>query len=330
MVTGESVEQTFTNWDDVLNNVRRIIRMKHYSYSTEKTYTQWITRFARYIDKKPNEVDSQSVKQYLSYLAINRNVAAATQNQAFNALLFLFRYTFYKDLEDIANTVRAKKTRRLPVVLTMKELRLIFDDMSGVPKLIAQLMYSAGLRQVECLSLRVQDFDFDNNSIVVRSGKGNKDRVTIFSKQLVEPMKKQLELVKKIHEEDLKNKVGKSNIPFSLAIKYPDCPYEWHWQYAFPAQYISTDPRSKVLNRHHLHGKHVQKQLKEAATKNKIPKKVGCHVLRHSFATHLIEGGTDIRTIQELLGHNDVKTTMIYTDVSNKNFGNLNSPFDNL
>jgi integron integrase len=330
MTEEKKTAQLYSGWPAVYKKVRQVIRLKRYAVNTEKSYLQWIKRFAAFIHRAPSDLDSNCVKEYLTYLAVTCKVASSTQNQAFSALLFLYRFVLGKDLNQIEDTVRAKTGLHLPVVLTIDEIDKLFSNMSGLPLLAAQVIYGCGLRREECMRLRVQDLDLDNRSLTVRAGKGDKERTTIFPRNLIEPMRHQLTRVKELHCLDKENNVGTSDIPFAVEKKSPNSSYEWNWQYVFPSMNSSIDSGSKRLKRHHMHGSSVQKQIKEAKERAEIHKTVGCHTLRHTFATHLLEGGTDIRTIQELLGHSNLNTTMIYTHVVKQKFGNLKSPFDQL
>ena len=270
----------------------------------------------------------KEIGEFLTHLAVEENVAASTQNQALSALLFLYREVLRKDLDLPIELVWAKRSNHLPTVLTKQEARQVIAQLTGVHRLIAQLLYGGGLRLMECMRLRVKDLDFGHHQIVVRHGKGGKDRLTILPDSVIEPLRAQLAVAKQLHEQDLSNGYGAVYLPYALERKYPQANKEWIWQYVFPATQLSRDPRSGVIRRHHLHENTVQKAVKRAAKKAGITKRVTPHTFRHSFATHLLEAGYDIRTVQELLGHKDVKTTMIYTHVLNRGALAVRSPLD--
>lgn len=313
----------------LLDCVREAIRARHYSYRTEETYCQWIRRYILFFGKRhPLEMGEGEINTFLSHLATKGKVAASTQNQALSALLFLYREVLGRELGQLEGVVRAKRPQRLPVVLTRQEVKQVLANMDGVPRLMAGLMYGAGLRLAECLSLRVKDLDFGRGEITVRQGKGGKDRVTVFPATLKSPLRTHLEKVKALHEHDLANGYGVAPLPDALARKYPNAGREWAWQFVFPSSTICRHPRTGKPVRYHLHESVLQKALKHAARAADIPKNVHSHSLRHSFATHLLERGQDIRTVQELLGHSDVSTTMIYTHVLNRGGLGVVSPAD--
>lgn len=315
----------------LLDQVRAAIRTRHYSLRTEKAYIHWIKRFIFFHKKRhPLDMGEGEVGQFLSSLATEAHVSASTQNQALNALLFLYREVLEKPLGYINGVVRAKRPSRLPVVLTRPEVRAILSALNGSEWLMAMLLYGAGLRLMDCLRLRVQDIDFLSNQIVVRDGKGEKDRVTMLPAAVQEPLRRHLEEVKTQYQRDVENGRGGASLPYALERKYPTAAKEWAWQFVFPAAKLSTDPRSGKLRRHHLHESVLQKVVKEASRQAELSKHAGCHTLRHSFATHLLEDGYDIRTVQELLGHKDVSTTMIYTHVLNRGGRGVCSPADKL
>ena len=315
----------------LLKLLRLRIRSRHYSPSTETTYAAWAERFLRRNAGTPlANLGQAEVASFLSFLATHWHVAASTQNQALNALIFFFKEVLGRELGLVEGVVRAKRPARLPVVLTRDEVRLVLGQMSGTPRLMAVLLYGSGLRLMECCTLRVKDLDFGQNQIVVRSGKGGKDRYTMFPTAAQEPMRKHLEWVKRQHDEDLANGLGSVELPFALARKYPNAPKEWGWQWAFPATSHYEIPETGQRRRHHLHESVLQKAFKEARLKAAIAKPASCHTLRHSFATHLLEDGYDIRTVQELLGHVSVNTTMIYTHVLNRGGKGVVSPADKL
>jgi len=315
----------------LLDQVRAAIRTRHYSLRTEEAYVGWIKRFILFHHKRhPSEMGEVEITEFLTHLAVNDHVSASTQNQALSALLFLYREVLVQEVGWLNGVVRAKKPKRLPVVLTKQEVEAVLSVLDGPKWLLAALMYGAGLRLMEALRLRVKDVDFSCDQILVRDGKGQKDRVTVLPSIVKAPLARHLERVKALHERDLREGFGQVFLPYALEKKYPNANREWGWQYAFPARKRSTDPRSGVARRHHLHESVPQRAVKEAARKAGIPKPVSCHTLRHSFATHLLQEGYDIRTIQELLGHADVSTTMIYTHVLNRGGRGVRSPLDQL
>lgn len=314
---------------ELLNKVRALIRTRHYSYRTEQTYVHWIKQFILFHNKRhPAEMGAAEVTEFLSYLAVSRRVAASTQNQALAALLFLYRQTLGIDLPWLDNVVRAKRPARLPVVLTKEEVRMLLSQLGQQNWLMASLLYGSGLRLKECLRLRVKDIDFDYKQIVVRDAKGDKNRVTMLPVSLLEPLRKHLTYVSSIHVRDLREGFGQVNLPYALAKKYPKANKDWRWQFVFPAAQRSRDPHSKEIYRHHVGEWVLQKAIKDAVAKCRLTKPASCHTLRHSFATHLLEDGYDIRTVQELLGHKDVRTTMIYTHVLNRGGKGVKSPLD--
>lgn len=324
------------NLSQIINNMREILRLKHYSYKTERSYTDWVRRFYYYINevKKKNtqteKLSSDDVRNYLSYLAINKKVSASTQNQAFNSLLFLFRDILNIELKEIAKTVRAKRGIRLPVVLSVEEVRELFKYVNGKNLLILQLLYGSGLRLMELARLRVADIDFDSNLVFVRVGKGDKDRTTMLAENVKENLRLHLREVKSLHEKDLKSGQGEVYLPDALSRKYPNAAKEWKWQYIFPSANLSVDPRSGKIRRHHMSEKSIQNTVRNAAKEAGIAKHVTVHTLRHSFATHLLINGVNIREIQELLGHKNVETTMVYTHVLRDMSNAPKSPLDNL
>ncbi len=330
---GEGMEATtwgYNHRDPTLTERARIeIRKRHYSPRTEEAYLAWIDRFACFHPhRRPEELGRADVERFLSSLAMKGNVAAATQNQALGALLFLFRNVLGVTLDWLDDIVRAKKPARLPVVLTRTEIRNALSHLHGSPRIAAMLLYGAGLRLLECLRLRVKDVDFEMRQITVREGKGNRDRVTVLPGSAIASLAKHLEEVKRQHETDLNSGGGHVKLPGALARKYPDADRQWGWQWVFPAHRQFTDPVTGTLFRHHLDETVIQRAVKDAATRAAISKHVTCHSLRHSFATHLLEDGYDIRTIQELLGHKDVSTTMIYTHILNRGGKCVRSPAD--
>ena len=311
----------------LLDQVRYAIRLKHYSLRTEEAYLFWIKKYIRFHNlRHPQEMHEAEIRQFLTHLAVTENVAASTQNQAFAALLFLYRNVLNIEIQNL-DAVRAKKPKNLPVVFTPEEVRQILARLSGVPLIAASLLYGAGLRLSEALRLRVKDIDFQTNQIIVRQAKGDKDRLTMLPQSIKEILIAHLERVRKIHEDDLRNGFGEVYLPYALERKYKNAATEWVWQYVFPAARISTDPRSGKRRRHHLSDDALQRPVKQAILLAGINKRGSCHSLRHSFATHLLENHYDIRTVQELLGHSDVRTTMIYTHVLNKGT-TVKSPLD--
>jgi integron integrase len=314
----------------LLDRVRDAIRLKHYSIRTEEAYVNWIKRYILFHNKRhPAEMGAPEVEAFLTHLAVKENVAASTQNQAFSALLFLYREVLHQDLGAI-DALRAKRPRRLPTVLTKEETLRLIGCLSGTHQLMAKLLYGSGLRLMDCLRLRVKDLDFERRAIMVRDGKGGQDRVTVLPDSLIPLLQDHLQRVKALHEDDLTQGYGSVYLPDALARKYPNADREWGWQYVFPSSQLSQDPRSRVTRRHHMHESSLQKAVKEAARLAGIIKPVGPHTLRHCFATHLLEAGYDIRTVQELLGHKDVKTTMIYTHVLNRGGLAVRSPLDQM
>jgi len=313
----------------LLEQVREVIRVRHYSLRTEETYLRWTKRFILFHGKRhPREMGVQEVQQFLSHLAVEGRVAASTQSQALSALLFLYQQVLKQDIGSIDEVVRAKQPHRVPVVLTQDEVRTVLRHLSGTPWIMATLLYGAGLRLMECLRLRVKDIDFPSNHIVVRDGKGHKDRVTMLPQNVKAPVQRHLHDVQKLHEQDLQTGAGHVYLPYALERKYPNASHEWVWQYVFPATQPSRDPRTGIVRRHHVHRLVLQRAVQGAVRQAEIPKAASCHTLRHSFATHLLEAGYDIRTVQELLGHKDVSTTMIYTHVLNRGGRGVKSPAD--
>ena len=305
------------------------MRFKHYSLRTERTYQEWIKRFIFFHGKRhPREMGAVEVERFLSDLATTRKVAASTQNQAFNALLFLYREVLHQDWGELSPVERAKRPERLPVVLTRAEVGRLLAGLSGTHQLMGKLLYGTGMRLMECVRLRVKDLDFEQNQLTVREGKGFKDRVTMLPATLKGLLEEHLKRVKLLHEQDLASGHGRVYLPYALGQKYPEADREWGWQYVFPAASLSRDPRSTQMRRHHANEQGLQRAVKEAVRLAGIIKPASCHTLRHSFATHLLEAGHDIRTVQELLGHKDVTTTQIYTHVMAKPGLGVKSPLD--
>ena len=327
--TSDSLDNIKQCHEPIFTRVVNEIRKRHYSYRTEQAYTHWIVRYIAYHNNKsPEDMSGKEIAAFLEYLAVARNVSSSTQNQALNALIFLYHKTLNIDVGDLGNISRAKVPKNLPVVLSREEIKTLLSYLSGVHYLMAALLYGTGMRLMECITLRVKDIDFHHQLIHVRRGKGQKDRVVPLPKRLTGLLKEQLKKSKEVHRQDLLNGGGDVYLPEALSRKYPSAAREWKWQYIFQSGRLSVDPRSKIVRRHHLHESSLQKHIKKAAEKAMIEKHVKCHVMRHSFATHLLESGADIRTIQELLGHSDVSTTMIYTHVMNSPGISVKSPID--
>ncbi|MEZ4673110.1 MAG: integron integrase [Caldilineaceae bacterium] len=313
----------------LLDQVRDAIRLKNYAYSTEKAYVDWIERFIRFHKlRHPREMNSPEIEAFLTHLAVKQNVSPSTQNQALSALLFLYRNVLLIELTGNIDAVRANRDKRLPVVLTKAEVQQVIGQMSGLHQIMAKLLYGSGIRLMECLRLRVKDVDFDRHQLLIRDTKGNEDRVTMLPQSIAPLLQEHLVRIKQQHIADLAEGYGSVELPFALARKYPNADREWYWQYVFPSENLSVDPRSKIVRRHHLDPSGLQKAVKRAAAATNITKHVTPHIFRHCFATHLLEAGYDIRTVQELLGHKDVKTTQIYTHVLNKGPMGVRSPLD--
>jgi integron integrase len=313
----------------LLDQLRREIRARHYSRRTEDAYAHWVVRYVRFHGRHhPRELGAEHVTAFLSSLANDRQVAASTQNQALAALLFLYKAVLAIELPWMNEIVRARRPRRLPVVLTRPEVHSLLDGLQGTHALMARLMYGTGMRLMECLRLRVKDVDLTRREIIVRQGKGAKDRMTMFPSSLVEEMTAHLDLVRAIHASDRAAGVPGVELPDALARKKPGAGTDWGWQWVFPQDRLSVDPRTGIRRRHHAFDQTFQRAIKRASAKARIAKPVSSHTLRHSFATHLLEAGYDIRTVQELLGHKDVSTTMIYTHVLNRGGRGVVSPLD--
>lgn len=313
----------------LLDKVRHRIRLKGYSIRTEKTYVEWIRRFIVFHNKRhPKEMGRIEIESFLTHLVMQHNVAPATQNQAFNAILFLYVQVLEMDMPDNIQSMRSKKPVRVPTVMTKDEVACVISLMSDVHQLMAKIMYGCGLRVLECLRLRVKDLDFALNQIIVRDGKGKVDRITVFPDGIKGDVKTHLHHVKLVHQQDLENGYGQVYMPYALSKKYPNADKQWGWQYVFPSKTLSNDPRSTIKRRHHLHESSVRKAIHQSVKLSGIIKPVSCHTLRHSFATHLLMDGYDIRTVQELLGHKDVSTTMVYTHVLNRGGRGVVSPLD--
>jgi len=318
---------------DALQEVQRLIRLRHYSYSTERTYLHWIERFFSYAltgDKKPSDLTSTEFKNFLSHLAMKQRVSASTQNQAFNAVLFLYRHVLGKETGNLGNTIRAKRGQKLPAVFTVEEIKRLFAHMSGIHRLIAELLYGSGMRVMELARLRVKDIDFGADTIFVRSGKGDKDRSTVLPAAVKERLLEHLKYVKEQHEKDLAAGYGEVQMPDALGRKYPNAGKEWAWQYVFPSMRLSIDPRSGRIGRHHISDSPIQEAVRNALRKAGVAKHASVHTLRHSFATHLLMNGVNIREVQDLLGHKNIETTMIYTHVLRNMSNAPKSPLDAL
>ncbi len=315
----------------LLDQLRDAVRAKHYSYRTEETYVHWVLRFILFHNKRhPNEMASTEVGQFLTFLAAEKKVSASTQNQALNAIVFLYREVLKKDFGLLKDVVRAKRPKHVPEVLTVNETQRLLNALKGIHRLLAELLYGTGMRLMECLTLRVKDIDFGRKLIVVRDGKGMKDRITLLPDKLILPLQNQLKYARLIHQQDLSQGFGRVYLPYALDRKYPHADREWMWQYVFPSIHRSQDPRTYIWRRHHLHETIIQVSVKKAVRLAQIHKRVSVHTLRHSFATHLLEKGYNIRTVQELLGHADVSTTQIYTHVLAQTGTFIKSPLDDL
>jgi len=317
----------------LLDQMHAVMRLHHYAIRTEKAYCDWVRRFVQFHRMKSRDDladGSRKVEEFLTHLAVQGNVAAATQNQAFNALLFLYGRVLEQPLPERVNAVRAGRRVRIPEVLTPEEARRVIALLNGVPQLAVKMLYGSGLRLMEALRLRIKDIDFKNLAVVVRGGKGDKDRVTPLAVSLAGPLQEHLEGVRVQYEQDRKRGLAGVWMPFALGRKYPNAGTEWVWQWVFPSRAISEDPREGIRRRHHLDPNTVDKALRVAVQKSGLNKRITCHTFRHSFATHLLQHGTDIRTIQDLLGHKDLSTTMIYTHVLRRGGLGVQSPLDQM
>jgi len=311
----------------LLDQLRRAIRMRNYSIRTENSYADWVYRYIVFHNKRhPAEMGAPEITAFLSFLATDLNVAANTQNQACCAIVFLYKHVLKKDLPEFGDIVRAKKPKRLPVVLSAEETASVLAGLDGLHRLMGELLYGTGMRIIELIRLRVKDVDFSRRMITVRDGKGQKDRIAILPSELVPELKEHVEKARLLHEKDLAAGTGTVHLPFALDRKYPNANKEWGWKYVFPASVLSVDPRSGITQRHHVYESVLQKALKQATQASGVVKPVHAHTMRHSFATHMLEAGHDIRTVQKLLGHKDVRTTMIYTHVMQEGISGIASP----
>ena len=313
----------------LMDQMHEALRSRHYARRTEQTYRQWVIRFIRFHKMRhPADMGEVEINAYLTHLAVEGHVSASTQTQALSAILFLYRHVIGVEIGDLGDLVRARKPKRLPVVLTREEVRDLLENLQGDRRLMASLMYGSGLRLMECLRLRVLDIDFQRGELTVRDGKGAKDRVTMLPASLKTPLARHLERVRAVHKRDLAEGWGRVVMPDALDRKYPHASAEWRWQWVFPQETRWRDSKTGQQGRHHIHESLLQRCVKDAVRRSEIVKRAGCHTLRHSFATHLLEAGYDIRTIQELLGHSSVTTTMIYTHVLNKGGRGVTSPMN--
>ncbi len=313
----------------ILDQVRQACRLRHMSIRTEKSYLNWIKRYILFHNKKhPEKMGEKEIRAYLTYLAIDKNVAPSTQNQAMSALVFLYRYVLDIPLGDISSIPRPKRSRKIPVVFSTREVKSVLSNLQGTNWIMGSLLYGSGLRLMECMRLRVKDIDFELQEIIVRNGKGDKDRITLLPNHLIQSLQTHLDKVKNIYRQDLEAGHANVYLPNALIRKYPRAAQEWGWQYVFPSIKLSVDPRSGEVRRHHKTEASLQTAVKKAVVMAGIPKSGSCHTLRHSFATHLLQNGYDIRTIQELLGHKNLNTTMIYTHIINYGPLGVISPLD--
>ncbi len=316
-------------WEILEAKTREALRLRHRSLSTEKTYLRWLPAFSAFVDgRTPEALSAADIRGFLSSLAVERRVPASTQSQALNALVFFFRHVLERDLKEDLSAVRAMPRRHLPVVLTRREVHAIFDHLCGVQRLIAKVLYGCGLRLSEGLALRVKDVDFEANMVLVRSGKGHRDRRTVLPETLKDELIRHIGTIRALYERDREKDLNGVYLPGALDSKYPNAGKEWGWFWLFPSKFLSVDPRTHTVRRHHVHPAAMQKAFKAALAASRIPKQASVHTLRHSFATHLLEDGYDIRTVQELLGHRNLQTTMIYTHVAGRNVFGVRSPLD--
>ncbi|MDF0665782.1 MAG: integron integrase [Nitrospira sp.] len=315
----------------VHTGLRTALKARHYSRKTEQAYGHWVARFLHFHQgRPPAEMAEPEINAFLTHLAVKAKVSASTQNQALSAILFLYRHVLGREMGDLGDVIRARRPKRLPVVLTRDEVKSVLSNLSGDKWLMASLMYGAGVRLMECLRLRVQDIDFSRMEIFVRDGKGAKDRVTMLPESLKAPLREHLTRVKAVHEQDVADGWGRVLLPEALDRKYPNAPRDWRWQWVFPQENRWENAKTGEEGRHHVHESIMQKAVTAAVRQAGLAKRATCHTFRHSFATHLLEGGYDIRTVQELLGHEDVKTTMLYTHILNRGGRGVKSPVDEL
>jgi integron integrase len=320
---------SFQSWQAIEDETIKALRLRHRSYQTEKSYLGWLRGFSSYLShKKPEIVTQDDFKNFLSYLAVEKKVSVSTQRQAFNAILFVFRHVLDKEVQGLEDTIRSRIPRRLPVVLTRQEVFKVFEHLEGIHRLMAGIIYGGGLRLQECLMLRVKDIDFERGCLTVRSGKGDKDRQTLLPESLKDKIQIHLDSTHTIYQKDRKNNIEGVWLPGALERKYPNAGKEWGWFWVFPSYKLSVEPETKIIRRHHLYPSTIQKAFQQAVIKSNITKNATIHTLRHSFATHLLENGYDIRTVQELLGHTNLQTTMIYTHIAQKNMLGVKSPMD--
>ncbi len=322
-------KQALAQWEILFKDTIKALRLRHRSYRTEKAYLGWLVRFKEFVkEKSPQELTGEDVQDFLTHLAVEKKTSPSTQNQALNAILFVFRHVLKKDISGYIDAIRARQKRRLPVVLTKREVKQVFDKMSGEQRLMAMLIYGCGLRVSECIRLRIKDIDLEQGVVIVRSGKGDKDRITVLPESLKDDLITHIEKVRKVYEEDRQNNISGVFLPNALERKYPNAGKEWGWFWLFPSKSLSVDPRTNTVRRHHVHIATIQRAFKRALKEAGIEKPASVHSLRHSFATHLLEDGYDIRTVQELLGHKHIQTTMIYTHVARRNILGVRSPLD--
>lgn len=313
----------------LMEQVRDALRVHHYSLRTEQSYLQWVRRFILFHGKRhPREMGEEEIAAFLTYLAVKKNVAASTQNQALSAILFLYKKVLGIEPAWLEGVTRAKRPKRLPVVLPQETVRQLLGRVTGTNKLVAYLIYGTGMRLMEAVRLRVKDVDFNHRQIIIRGGKGDKDRVTMLPQKLIVPLQRQLEFGRHLFDLDRAEKTPGVELPYALARKYPNADKEWPWFWVFPARHRSRDPRSGIIRRHHIYEQSLQRSIKRAVRELGLASPVSVHTLRHCFATHLLDKGYDIRTVQELLGHKDVRTTMVYTHVLNKGGLGVRSPLD--
>jgi integron integrase len=322
-------DNSIEDWGEIEGKLIQALRLRHRSYSTEKTYRTWCRSFRQFSNhKEPSTLEGKDLQHFLSHLAVDKNVSSSTQNQALNAIVFLYRHVLDKNIDGEISAVRAHRSKRLPVVLTVQEVKSVLSKMTGINHLMGMLIYGCGLRLNECLGLRIKDIDLEQNIVTVRAGKGDKDRRTMLPEILKDNIIQQISEAKKIYDKDRLEGQNGVFLPNALERKYPNAGKEWNWFWLFPAQAVSIDPRSQVVRRHYAYPRSLQRAFRDAVKESGITKQASVHTLRHSFATHLLENGYDIRTIQELLGHTNLQTTMIYTHVASKNILGVRSPLD--